>query len=219
MSKRMDPAQGTIFVVDCDPKAQAAYGALSASMVIRCELFSSAREFLDYYHPGLAGCVLIDMRLDGNAAGLQLQEQLASMGSMLPVILITADADVPSIVRGMKNGAMAIFQKPCPDNELAEAIRAGLKLNACSRESFMSRENVRRCLDALTPRELDIMDLILAGVPNKRISHLMDISPRTVDRVRAGLFRKMQVKSAVELANNVAKHGRRDIHQISVHLQ
>ncbi len=200
----MDPAQGTLFAIDNDPTARRALTASASSLGIKCELFSTAEEFLDYYDPALAGCVLVNLRLPG-MDGLQLHEHLAALGSILPVILLSAAADVSLVVRAMKQGALAFLQIPYQEPELIDTIRKALDLNARVRESLAFQADVQRCLETLTPREHHLMELVIAGVPNKRIAYILELSPRTVDRVRASVFRKMRVKSAVELANIVVK--------------
>jgi FixJ family two-component response regulator len=207
MDKLKDSSQETLFAVDDDPKARKALAALTSSLGIRCELFSSAEEFLDYYNPSLAGCVLADVRLKG-INGLELQDHLAALGSVLPVILIGAYADVSLAVRGMQNVAMAIIEKPYQDDELTDAIRTAFDLNASARESLTVQVDVQRCLEALTQRERRLMELVVTGVPNKRIANILGISQRTVDRVRAMVFEKMHVESAVELAQVTAEFRR-----------
>jgi two-component system, LuxR family, response regulator FixJ len=200
----MHPARGILFIIENDLTAQMALAALATALDIDYKLFSSAEEFLDYYDPSLAGCALIDVYLKG-IGGLQLQERLAAMGSILPVILLGDCLDVPLIERGMKNGAQAFIQKSYQANELIEAIRTCFEINKCDSESISNRENIRCGVDTLNSRECSLMEYVLEGIPNKRIAYVMGISHRTVDRVRASLFKKMNVKSAVELARVVAQ--------------
>ena len=124
----MKTSQGTLFVVDDDPKSRKAVAALASSMKIKCEPFASAEEFLDRYDPSLTGCALVDFRL-GGMDGLQLQERLRAMGSPLSVVLISAYADVPLAVRAMRNGAVAVIEKPYKNDDLADAVRRALELS------------------------------------------------------------------------------------------
>ena len=124
----MKASQGTLFVIDDDPKARKAVAALASSMKIKCGLFASAEEFLDRRDPSLTGCVLIDFRL-GGMDGLHLQECLRAMGSPLSVILISAYADVPMTVRAMRNGAVTVIEKPYKNDDLADAVRKAMDLS------------------------------------------------------------------------------------------
>ena len=131
----MKTSQGTLFVVDDDPKSRKAVAALASSMKIKCETFASAEEFLDRYDPSLTGCALVDFRL-GGMDGLQLQDRLRAMGSALSVVLISAYADVPLAVRAMKSGAVAVIEKPYRNDDLADAIRKALDRSTRVRQSL-----------------------------------------------------------------------------------
>lgn len=121
----MKTPQGTLFVVDDDHKSRKAASALASSMKIRCETFASAEEFLDRYDPLLTGCVLVDFHL-GGMDGLQMHDRLRAMDSALSVVVISAYADVPMVVRAMTNGAVAVVEKPYKNDDLADAIRKAL---------------------------------------------------------------------------------------------
>jgi FixJ family two-component response regulator len=121
----MKTSQGTLFVIDDDPKARKAVAALALSMKIICETFSSAEGFLDRYNPSLTGCALVDYSL-GGMDGLQLQQRLQAMGSALSVILISAYADASLAVRARNCGVVAFIEKPYKNDELADAVRKAL---------------------------------------------------------------------------------------------
>jgi FixJ family two-component response regulator len=126
----MKTSQDTLFVIDDDDDSRGAVAALAVSMKIRCETFASAEGFLERFDPSLTGCALVDFRL-GDMNGLQLQERLKALNSLLCVIMISAYADVSVITRALKNGAVAFIEKPYRSDELAEAIRNALGRNAC----------------------------------------------------------------------------------------
>jgi FixJ family two-component response regulator len=126
----MKTSQDTLFVIDDDDNSRGAVAALAASMKIRCETFPSAEKFLEQFDSSLTGCALVDFRL-GGMDGLQLQERLKALGSLLSVILISAYANVSLVARARKNGAIAFIEKPYQSDELAEAIRNGLGRSAC----------------------------------------------------------------------------------------
>ncbi len=195
-------SQETLFVVDDEPDARRGVAALASSMGLRCETFESGENLLAHFSPTAAGCVLIDLRLNG-MSGLELQQQLAARGSTLPMILISAYADVRTTVRAMKSGAFAVIEKPYQADELADAIQAAIEADRRGREIQAKRADVRRRIAGLSARERRTMELIMAGKPNKAIARELDLSQRTVDRVRAVVLEKMGVDSAVQLTRVV----------------
>ena len=200
----MNPNNKTLFVVDDDPDACRSAAALASSLGIDCQAFSSAESFLESHDPSRPGCVLIDLRL-GGMSGFDLQEQLAARGSTLPVIVISAYADVPATVRLMRHGALTVLEKPYQADELAEAIHLALEVDDRWRKTRARHRQVQQCVDTLSPRERQTMELIVAGKPNRAIALYLDVSPRTVDRLRAAVFMKMGVETAVELARIVVE--------------
>lgn len=136
----MKTSQNTLFVIDDDPKSRKAVAALASSMKIKCEPFASAEEFLDRYDPSWTGCALVDYRL-GGMDGLQLQDRLRAMGSALAVVLIGAYADVPLAVRTMKNGAVAVIEKPYRNDDLADAVRKAMDQNTHMLQSLAERKD------------------------------------------------------------------------------
>jgi FixJ family two-component response regulator len=199
----VDPLKGTLFVVDDDPKARKAVAILARSLRIQCETFTSGEAFLDYYQPSLEGCLLIDLRLEG-MSGLQLQERLMALGSLLPVILISAYATVPLTVQGIRNGALTLLEKPYLDDELTDAILDALARNIVLRESHTSQQDTKRQLETFAPLDQEIVKLVIDGMPNKRIAKILKVSQRTIERRRAMVLEKMGVESAIELAQKIA---------------
>ena len=200
----MSADKTTLFVVDDDPDACRSAAALASSMGLACETYSSAESFLESFQSSRPGCVLIDLRLNG-MSGFDLQEELVARGSELPVIVISAYADVPATVRLMRNGALTVLEKPYRADELAEAIRVAIEMDCQQRAARAERRRLQERIDALPPRERQTMDLIVAGKPNKAIARQLDVSHRTVDRLRAAVLRKMGIDTAVELARIVGE--------------
>jgi len=194
----------TLYIVDDEAAARASVAALASSMGIRCEAYASAESFLDRVDASCRGCALIDLRLNG-LNGLELQERLATTGCTLPVVILSAYADVRATVRAMRNGALTVIQKPYQPDELAEAIREAFEVDVEIRKALARADDVRQRLGSLTAREQIVMEAVMSGKPNKIIAREMDISQRTVDRIRANLFEKMGVGTAVELARVVAE--------------
>ncbi len=187
-------------LVDDDEAIRDALSWLLKSRGIPSSCYASAEEFLAIWNPALSGCVVLDMRMTG-MTGLDCFEQLQARNSSLPVIFLTGHGDVPLAVSTLKKGAFDFFEKPLNDNDLATRIAEAIALNSNQREQNASQDSVKRCLDSLTNRERQIMDLVLLGKLNKIIADELNISMRTVEVHRANLFDKMRVKTAVELAN------------------
>ena len=148
-------------------------------------------------------CLLLDVRMPGGMSGLALFDKMVERGDTagMPVIFLTGHADVPTAVATVKRGAFDFCEKPFSDNQLVDRIQAALELSARHIEACRARHELQDRLADLTDRERDVMRLVVEGLPNKLIADQLDISVRTVEVHRARVFDKMQVKSAVELAN------------------
>lgn len=199
-------SQARAYLVDDDEAIRDALGWLLKSRGIANTSFASAEEFLAAWTPQLAGCVVLDMRMSG-MSGLDCFDRLRELESSLPVIFLTGHGDVPLAVATLKKGAFDFFEKPLNDNELATRIQEAMDLDARQRAANATVDSVKARISSLTTRERQIMELVLAGKFNKVIADELNISMRTVEVHRANLFEKMQVKTAVELANLV-KNGR-----------
>jgi len=198
----MKNSESTLFVVDDELEARHSINALASSLGISCETFASAEAFLERFTPSLSGCVLIDLVLEG-LSGIELQTRLTEMGSTLPVILISAFADVPITVRAMRNGALVVLEKPYRANELTDAIREAFQVNRWSRQAGVTCGELQRRMRTLTARERHVMELVLADTPNRVIAANLKVGRRTVDRVRSTILQKMGTQSVVELAQQV----------------
>ena len=201
-----------VFIVDDDASVRDAMAWLLRSRRLMSEAFSSAEAFecmLQEKFPGpktpvptQAGCILLDVRMPGQS-GLALFETLIGNGlaHTWPVIFLTGHADVPTAVDSVKRGAFDFCEKPFSDNALVDRVEQALLLShERMAVHFQSAGLVSRLQD-LTDRERDVMQLVVAGLPNKLIADQLDISVRTVEVHRSRVFEKMDVKSAVELAN------------------
>jgi len=187
-------------LVDDDEAIRDALAWLLKSRGLPCATYESAETFLAAWHPGLCGCVVLDMRMSG-MSGLDCFDILHSRGARLPVIFLTGHGDVPMAVATLKKGAFDFFEKPFNDNDLATRISEAMATDCKQRAAEACADTVNAQLARLTPRERQIMELVLAGKYNKVIADELNISMRTVEVHRANLFDKMQVKTAVELAN------------------
>ena len=193
-------SQALAHLVDDDEAIRDALAWLLKSRGLPSIGYPSAEDFLDQWTPEMAGCIVLDMRM-GGMTGLDCFDRLVERNSTLPVIFLTGHGDVPMAVGALKKGAFDFFEKPVNDNDLADRIEQALALNAQQREATAAVDSVRSRVARLTSREKQIMELVLAGKFNKVIADELNISMRTVEVHRANIFDKMQVKTAVELAN------------------
>jgi two-component system response regulator DctR len=206
----MQPSKDVeVFIVDDDAGVREALAWLLRSRHLPSQSFESADVFLDFLNqnagawlPQQAGCLLLDVRMPGTS-GLALFELLVQrqLLDVLPVIFLTGHADVPTAVDAVKRGAFDFCEKPFSDNALVDRIELALEKSATHLQALTAKQSVQRHLSELTERERDVMRLVVEGLPNKLIADQLEISVRTVEVHRARVFDKMQVKSAVELAN------------------
>jgi FixJ family two-component response regulator len=194
----MNTPDGTLFVVDDESSARRGVAALASSLGISCEMYASAEEFLDRHAPSRPGCVLADQRLAG-ISGLELQARLTDLGSTLPFILISAYANVAMAVQAMQNGAVTVLQKPCEADALTDAVRKAMAIDAEGRAAAYRRRDVSKRLAGLTLREHRVMELLVAGEPQKVIARRLEISLRTTARLCASVLDRMGVDNAMAL--------------------
>lgn len=196
-----------VFIVDDDVGVRDALAWLLRTRRLLSEPFDSADAFLDDIagwttEPQVPCCLLLDVRMPGTS-GLALFEHLLGLpwqGAM-PVIFLSGHADVPTAVDAVKRGAFDFCEKPFSDNALVDRVEQALALSAQVQAQRKARLGVQHLMNSLTERERDVMDLVIAGLPNKLVADRLNISVRTVEVHRARVFDKMGVKSAVELAN------------------
>jgi RNA polymerase sigma factor (sigma-70 family) len=200
----------TVFVVDDDEEARVSVCALVRSMGLPTKDFPSGEEFLAFYAAyDLRGCLVTDLRMLG-MSGIDLQEKLSEMGSELPVIVLTAFARTPLTVRAMRNGAVTMLDKPYHEDDLWDAICKALALEEARRESRRRSEEIRQRLERLSPSEQQVLDLVVAGKPNKVIAKRLGVSLRTVENRRREVFTKMNAQSVAELVRLVIESERTD---------
>src|SRR5271165_2883564 len=156
----------TVYVVDDDDGMRRALGALLSTVGYKTALFSRPGEFLASFKPDSAGCLVLDIRMP-EMSGLELQQQLNRAGAMLPVIFITGHGDVPMAVQAIKDGAFQFIQKPFRDQDLLDHINHALQQDAENRKDLARRAEVLRRLETLTPRERQVMELVVEGEANK----------------------------------------------------
>jgi len=206
-SGRPDDAAATppiVFVIDDDESMRRALERLLRSVGLQVETFSAASEFVGRALPDRPACVILDLRLPGQS-GLDVQESLARAGREIPIIFISGYADVPSSVRALKAGAFDFLQKPFSDQQLLDVIHEALERDRDERRRRAERAAVRERFDTLTPRERDVLHLVLLGLLNKQIAAELGISEKTVKFHRGRVMDKTQAGSVAELVRQAEK--------------
>ena len=194
----MTDERQTVFVVDDEESIRRSLSLLLDSVGLRSECFASAIEFLERFAAGCRGCLLLDVRMPA-MSGIDLQTQLTEKGSTLPIIFLTGHADVPLAVRAMQAGAFDFLEKPFNDQELLDRTHAALDHEARDRSDLGQSHAVAERLARLTPREEEVLGLIVDGHPNKVVAARLSISERTVEIHRARVMDKMQADSLAQL--------------------
>ncbi len=191
--------EGNVFIVDDDELVLQSVKAVLTQNGYSPECFRSADQFLHQAPLDIPGCVVSDLNMPG-IDGLQLQERLAAVESMLAVVILTGFADVPTAVQVMRKGAATLLEKPYLTRDLLISVQQGIE---SSNKRWHARQRelaVRTKLASLTEGELQVMKLMLSAAPNKSIAAALDLGMRTIDRRRQAIFSKMGVMTVAELA-------------------
>ncbi len=186
-------------IIDDDDAIRDALEWLFKTRGVACRSWPSAESFLAEWRCDWRGCIVLDIRMHG-MSGLECFDALLARGSQLPVIFITGHGDVPMAVAALKKGAFHFIEKPFNDHDLVDLVEKALATDSERQRAAASRETVEARLGTLTQREREVMELILEGKYNKVIADDLSISMRTVEAHRSRIFEKMEVRSAVELA-------------------
>jgi len=195
-----------VCVVDDDPSVLKALGRLLRSEGYEVETFSSAEDFLDFQHPELWGCLVLDVDMP-KLSGLELQERMAARGIALPVIFITGHGTVPMSVRAMKAGAVDFLQKPFLDEELLAVITRAVARDRQVKREQRQLQELRARLKCLTPREHEVFRLVVTGMLNKQIAFDLGTTEKTVKVHRARVMRKIGADSLADLVRIADKLG------------
>ena len=187
-----------VFVVDDDPSMRDAMQDLVASVGLEARVFASAQEFLEAKRPDARGCLVLDVRLPGTS-GLNFQQELVKAGIDLPVIFITGHGDIPMSVRAIKAGAVEFLTKPFRDQELLDAINAGIERDRAQRGEAARVADLRSRFASLTSRERETMALVILGRLNKQIAAELGVTEATVKVHRGQVMRKMRAESVPDL--------------------
>jgi FixJ family two-component response regulator len=200
----MSQIEPTVFVVDDDPDVREAVGTLLRSAGLESRRFASIPEFLKCPHPNGPTCLILDVRLPG-PSGLDFQRELSAANVQLPIIFISAHADIRMSVQAMKQGALEFFTKPFRDQDLLDAIRLALERDRLRRENERLLAALRERFELLTAREREVMSHVVKGHLNKQIAADMGIAEATVKVHRCQIMRKMKAPSLPDLTRMADK--------------
>ena len=199
------PSQ-VVFVIDDDASMRDAVSRLLNAVGLTVQTFASAREFLAGRLPDVPGCAVLDVRLPG-LSGLDLQREMVERGIHIPVIFITGHGDIPMSVQAMKAGAVEFLTKPFRDQDLLDAVRSGIQLDRQGRKERAELAELREGLRQLTPREREVLSLVIAGLLNKQIALRLGTSEKTIKIHRSHVMQKMRADSLADLVRMSQKLG------------
>jgi len=194
----MNEPESLVFVVDDDPSVRSAIKRLIGCVGLQVELFGSAQEFLASKLPNVPSCLVLDIRLPG-ISGLALQRQLAKANIQIPIIFITAHGDIPMTVRAMKAGAVEFLPKPFRDQDLLDAVQLALERDRARRPREAEIVTLRERFELLSPREREVVAMVVSGMLNKQIATEIGTTENTVKVHRSRAMEKMQANSLADL--------------------
>jgi two-component system, LuxR family, response regulator FixJ len=191
-------SDATVFVIDDDASVRDSINLILSLKGMRTQLFSSAEDFLEAYGSEWRGCILTDLQMPG-MSGLDLQRALLERGILLPVVVLTAHGDVPTTRVAMKGGAFDFLEKPINDEILLDVLKNAIREDIHRYAAQSAEGALRSRLARLTPRERDVLDLLVEGLSHREIAARLTISPRTVEVYKARMMEKLQCRSLAEL--------------------
>jgi two-component system, LuxR family, response regulator FixJ len=194
--------QATVLVVDDDPDARQSLEFLIKSVGLNIRSYASATDFLNSPDIGSAGCLVLDLRMPG-MSGLELQDKLNEMNVGIPIILLTAYAEVPIAVKAMKAGAIDVIQKPYSQQVLLDRIQQALAKDRANRKRVREVGDARGKLSRLTPGERDVLDRLRVGKSNKEIASELGLTRRGIEARRANIMKKLEADSLADLLRMV----------------
>jgi len=200
----MSRPDATVFIVDDDAAVRDALQLLLRSVGLASEAYAAADEFLAGFDPDRPGCLLLDVRMPG-ISGLELQQRLKDRMSSLPIIFLTAHGDIEMAVKAVKAGALDFIQKPFRDQDLIDKVHCAIREDAENRSQIREAAEIQSRIESLTPRERQLLEMVVAGRANKVIASDLNISQRTVEIHRARVMKKMKADSVTDLVRMVMR--------------
>ena len=200
----MSESESIVFVVDDDPSVRSAIERLIGTVGLQVQLFGSAQEFLASKLPNVPSCLVLDIRLPG-ISGLGLQRQLVEANVQIPIIFITSHGDVPMTVRAMKAGAVEFLPKPFHDQDLLDAIHLAIEKDRGSRQQEAELTALRERFESLSPREREVVAMVVSGMLNKQIAAQIGTAENTVKIHRSRAMEKMQATSLADLVKMIQR--------------
>jgi FixJ family two-component response regulator len=202
----MAEREPTVFVVDDDALVRRSMERLIRMAGFKVQTFESAQDFLDYHPLEGPACLVLDVRLPG-LSGLDLQRELSQSGKQIPIVFLTGHGDIPMSVRAVKAGAVEFLTKPVKQRILLEAIQAAVEQGRASCQARAATENLRARYERLTPREREVMRLVVTGLLNKQMADELNAAERTIKFHRSHLMQKMGAESVADLVRMAEKLG------------
>ena len=196
----------TVFIIDDDPSARRGITRMVRAAGMNVESFASARDFLNSGKSEEPGCIVLDVRMP-DMTGPELQEKLGKAEYSLPIIFLSAHAEVELAAKTLKRGAVDFLTKPVDRDDLLEAIQLSLAMDAEKRAQSVELSAIQKQIDALTPREYEVMTYVITGMLNKQIAVKLGISEETVKIHRGRVMLKLEVESVAELVRLCEKAG------------
>jgi FixJ family two-component response regulator len=200
----MKEPEPIVFVIDDEAQIRDGFKSLIRSIGLRAETFASAREFLLAKRPDTPACLVLDVRMPG-LSGLDLQRELSDAQIHIPIIFITGHGDIPMSVRAMKDGAMEFLTKPVRGQDLLDAIQKAIERDRGVRKERADLAGIRARFDSLTPRETEVLNLVVAGLLNKQIADELGTSELTIKTHRAHVMEKTHADSLAHLVRMAEK--------------
>ncbi|MGC1762367.1 MAG: response regulator [Pseudolabrys sp.] len=194
----------TVFIIDDDQGVLEALSSFLRGAGYKIKAYSSPQAFLDEHDPSMPGCAVLDLAMP-RVNGLSVQQELVIRGVERPIIFVSGRGTVPEIIEAMKAGAVDFLPKPFKDHELLNAIKVAEERDSVRLQRAAEREAITKLIDKLTPREQEVMELVVRGEMNKTIAALLGTTERTIKEHRGRLMRKMGVRSLAELVRLASK--------------
>lgn len=188
------PKTVTVHVVDDDPSMRDSLRWLIESVGMHVDTYNNADAFLEQFEPNMPGCLVLDVRMPGTS-GMELLDTLKNRGVQMPIIIISGHGDVPMAVQALKRGAMDFLEKPFRDQELLEQVSRAIEMDSARRKRTASVAGIRAKLEKLTPREREVMIMVVGGYANKQVASRLGLSEKTIEVHRSRVMSKMQAKT------------------------